>query len=107
MYKIKLSDGTELVNLKVNGDFFITEQAITEDFFKGKLSSIEISGSPDSEDGERPPFFGTCKNLLLSGVYQTENGSEFAFRERTKRELIDERFQAQIDYLAMMNDTEM
>ena len=107
MYKIKLSDGTELVNLKVNGDFFITEQKITEDFFKGKLYSIEISGSPDSEDGERPPFFETCKNLLLSGVYKTENGSEFAFRERTKTEMNFEKQQAQIDYLSMMSDIEM
>ena len=107
MYKIKFSDGTELVNLKVNGDFFITEQAITEDFFKGKLSSIEISGSPDSENEDRAPIYGVRKNLILSGVYKIENGSEFAFRERTKTEMEFEKQQAQIDYLSMMSDIEM
>ena len=106
MSKIKFSDGTELVNLTVNGNCFVTAENIGEDFFKGKLSKIIISADSEEEQG-MAPFFGECSNLVLGGMYKANNEVHFALRERTYQELKDENLQAQIDYLSMMSDIEM
>ena len=42
-FKITLADGTQLKNLKLNGNNYISKTEITEDDFKGKLSKITIT----------------------------------------------------------------
>ena len=112
MYKIKLSDGTEITNLKVNGDYFVSQEKLTEDDFKGKLSNVEITGENESEFDA--PLLGTYKNLILVSceyrepLYMPEfNGYWIYLRERTPQELKEEILNAKIEYVAMMTDIEI
>ena len=41
-YSVKLSDGTKLDNLTLNGNNFVSSTEVTEDTFKGKLSKVTI-----------------------------------------------------------------
>jgi len=49
MYTVKLSDGTKIKNLGLNGDNFVSRTKIEDSVFAGKLSHVEIT---DSESGE-------------------------------------------------------
>ena len=49
MYTVKLSDGTKIRNLGLNGDNFVSSTKIEDSVFAGKLSHVEIT---DSESGE-------------------------------------------------------
>lgn len=44
-WKITLSDGTQLKDLRLNGNNFVSQKEITEDIFKGKLSKVVFEGT--------------------------------------------------------------
>lgn len=46
-WKITLSDGTQLKDLKLSGNNYISKTKITEDDFKGKLSKVIIENETD------------------------------------------------------------
>ena len=41
-FKVTLADGTEIDNLTLNGNNFISSKKITEDAFEGNLDTVEI-----------------------------------------------------------------
>lgn len=82
-FKITLSDGTKFENLKLNGNYYITQKEITEKDFQGKLLKVVI------ED------------------LHYEDGYYFALREMTQDELDKIKTQADIEYLAMMSNVEL
>ena len=43
MYTMTLSDGTQLKNLKLNGNNWITSEAITKDTFSRKLNKVSVT----------------------------------------------------------------
>lgn len=49
MYEIKLSDGTKIKDLGLNGNNYISQTKIEDSLFDGKLSHVEIT---DKETGE-------------------------------------------------------
>ena len=51
-WKITLSDGTQLKDLKLSGNNYISKTKITEDDFKGKLSKIVIENESDKTSEE-------------------------------------------------------
>lgn len=78
MYKIKLADGTELNNLKLNGNNFISENIIDDEVFRDNLSTVIISNENESTE---------YKNMKL--VQNKVHGSQswFILVEKTKEEL--------------------
>lgn len=49
MLTIKLSDGTKLTNIGLNGDTFVSESEIADSVFEGKLGTVEITNSETKE----------------------------------------------------------
>lgn len=49
MLTIKLSDGTKLKNITLNGDTFVSESEIADSVFEGKLDTVEITDSETKE----------------------------------------------------------
>ncbi|MBQ9659509.1 MAG: hypothetical protein IJV31_12280 [Clostridia bacterium] len=101
-WKITLSDGTEIKDLRKNGNNFVSETEITENDFKGKLSKVIIEGK---EDGQKVKE--EYEHMELVQVVQYEDGYYFILRELSERELKDEKIQSNLDYLAMMVDVDL
>ena len=77
MYSIKLADGTELTNLELNGNNFISNTIIDDNIFKDNLGNVTITnpeGVVEYED----------MKLIQNKVYGTQ--SWFILAEKTKEE---------------------
>lgn len=97
-WKITLSDGTKLENLRLNGNNFISEAEITEDDFRGKLSKVIIEGKDFKQE---------YNNMELVQIAHYEDGYYFVLREIPQEELDKLKMQSDIEYLAMMSDIDM
>lgn len=49
MLTIKLSDGTKLKNIALNGDTFVSQSEIEDSVFEGKLGTVEITDEESKE----------------------------------------------------------
>lgn len=49
MFTIKLSDGTKLKNIALNGDTFVSQSEIEDSVFEGKLGTVEITDEESKE----------------------------------------------------------
>ena len=101
-WKITLSDGTELKNLGLNGNNFVSETEITEDVFDGNLSEVIIEGIENGQEVKKE-----YKHMQLIQIVHYEDGYYFALRELTQAELKEIKTQADIEYLAMMSDIDL
>ena len=102
MYKIILSDGTQLNNLKLNGNNFVSEMEVTEDTFKGKLSKVTIETTKDGQEITKE-----YEHMELVQVVHYEDGYYFVLRELSATELKEIKMQSDIEYLAMMADIDL
>lgn len=98
-WKITLSDGTQLKNLRQNGNNFVSETEITADIFNGNLSKVVI------EDGEGN--VQEYEHMELIQIVHYKDGYYFVLRELTQDELKAIKIQADIEYLAMMTDIDL
>lgn len=101
-WKITLSDGTQLENLRLNGNNFISEEKIVEDDFKGKLSKVIIEGITDGQE-----FKQEYQHMELVQIVHNKDGYYFVLRELSEEELYKIKTQADIEYLAMMADIDL
>lgn len=101
-WKITLADGTQLKNLGLNGNNFISEEEITEDIFEGNLSSVKIEGIEDGEKVKQE-----YEHMELIHIIHNEDGYYFALRELSEEEVRNEKIQSNLDYLAMMVDVDL
>lgn len=97
-YKITLADGTELSNLTMNGNNFISEATIDPGIFQSNCSPVVIS------DGEHDE---THENMELVQVTEVNGQSWFVLRDMTPKELEQEKIKSDIEYLAMMCDVDL
>jgi hypothetical protein len=101
-FKITLSDGTKFENLKLSGNYYITQKEITEKDFKGKLSKVIIEETEDKK---------TTKNeythMELIQILHYEDGYYFALRELSQDEIDKITIQSNIEYLAMMTGVDL
>lgn len=97
-YNIKLSDGTVIENLKLNGNNFISRVPLSVDLFTDNCSPVIIS------DGETDEIH---ENMEL--VQVTEMGEEYWFvlRDISKAEMERIKMQSDIEYVAMMAGVEL
>lgn len=97
-YTLTLSDGTEMKDLKMNGNNFIAPAEVKESDFEGKLMTVEVS------NGEETQVMSNCDLVQITKV-----GNEwwFVLREMTDEELRLRKMSANIDYIAMMTDVDI
>jgi len=82
MYNIKLADNTELENLELNGNNYISDTIIEDDIFKNNLDTVIIideNGSTEYHD----------MKLIQNKIY--DNQSWFILAEKSKAEKESER----------------
>ena len=101
-WKITLADGTQLKNLGLNGNNFISETKITEKDFKEKLSKVIFEGKVEEKN-----FKQEYNNMELVQIAHYEDGYYFVLREIPQEELDKLKMQSDIEYLAMMSDIDM
>ena len=100
-WKITLSDGTQLKNLKLSGNNYISKVKITEDDFKGKLSKITIENETDKTSEELEHM------ELVQILDYGDKGYYFVLRQLSADEIDKLKMQGDIEYLAMMTNTDM
>ena len=99
-WKITLSDGTQLKDLKLSGNNYISKTKITEDDFKGKLSKITIENETDKTSEE-------LEHVELVQIVHYEDGYYFVLRQLSADEIDKLKMQGDIEYLAMMTDVDL
>lgn len=100
-FKITLADGTQLKNLKLSGNNYISKVKITEDDFKGKLSKIIIENETDKTSEELEHM------ELVQILDYGDKGYYFVLRQLSADEIDKLKMQGDIEYLAMMTNTDM
>lgn len=98
IYRITLADGTVLDNLTVNGNNFISEEAVDDSIFDGTCSPIIINDGTSEEIHE---------HMDLVQVTVVEGKSWFVLRDIPQKELEQAKLKSDIEYLAMMCDVEL
>ena len=98
-YNIKLADGTEIKNVELNGNNFITQDSeIRSALTPANLTSVEISDETSSQ---------LCENMILTNLWEAPDGWHFIIREMTESEKLKLEIEAKLEYLAMMTDVEL
>ena len=98
VYTITLADGTEITDLGLNGDNFISQNAIDADIFDGNCSPVVIS------DGETEV---THENMELVQITRVGNEYWLVLRDLSADELARIKMQSDIEYVAMMAGVEL
>lgn len=98
IYKITLSDGTVLDNLKMNGNNFISETEIDESVFEGNCAEVTINNG-ETDD--------VHTNMELVQIQKMGAEYWFVLRDITETELAFIKMQSDIEYVAMMSEIEL
>lgn len=97
-YKVTLSNGAEITNLRMNGNNFISKVALDASVFEDNCSPVIIS------DGEKEEI-----HAAMDLIHVTKMGDEywFALRDLTESELAAIKTRSDIEYIALMCDVEL
>ena len=98
IYKITLADGTEIRNLRLNGNNFISDAPVAAEIFEGNCSAVIIN------DGENDEFH---ENMELVQITPVGDEYWFVLRDLTAAELKQIKMQSDIEYVAMMAGVEI
>ena len=96
IYKITLGDGTEISNLKLNGNNFISTEKIEESVFADNCSQVTIS------DGTTETVHPNME--LVQIVEQVPGEYWFVLRDISEEEFARTKMQSDIAYIAMMSN---
>lgn len=97
-YTIILADGTTINGLARNGTNYISENPLNAAVFDGNCSPLQIAGDDISVRYEYAE---------LVHFRQEVDGCYIAFREISEEEIRNAKLRADIDYIAMMTDTDL
>lgn len=97
-YKVTLSDGTVIDNLKLNGNNFISNEIIDPMLFNGNCSPVVISEGINEEIHD---------NMELVQITQVNGDYWFVLRDIAISELKQLKLQSDIEYVAMMTGIEL
>lgn len=98
IYTITLKDGTQIENLRMNGNNFISQEQINPEIFDGNLGEVTINDGENDEVHE---------NMGLVQVTQMGDEYWFVLRDIPASEIANEKLRSDLDYLAMMADVEI
>lgn len=95
---ITLADGTELENLTLNGENYVSLLPVSMDIFEGNCSPMIIS------DGKHEVIHENAEAIQVA-----KYGKEYwiAFRDIPAQELRERQYRADIDYIALMADIDL
>ena len=99
IYKITLGDGTEISNLKLNGNNFISTEKIEESVFAYNCSPVTIS------DGTTETAHPNME--LVQIVEQVPGEYWFVLRDISEEEFARTKMQSDIAYIAIMSNVEL
>lgn len=99
IYKVVLSDGTEIGNLKLNGNNFISAEPIDGSVFVGNCSPVKISNGASEEIHDYME--------LVQVIEQNPGEYWFVLRDISEEEIARTKMQADIEYVAMMSGIEL
>lgn len=99
IYKVVLSDGTEIGNLKLNGNNFISAEPIDESVFVGNCSPVTIGNGASEEIHDHME--------LVQIIEQIPGEYWFVLRDISEEEIARTKMQADIEYVAMMSGIEL
>lgn len=99
IYKITLGDGTEISNLKLNGNNFISTEKIEESVFADNCSPVTIS------DGTTETVHPNME--LVQIVEQIPGEYWFVLGDISEEEFARTKMQSDIAYIAMMSNVEL
>lgn len=99
IYKITLGDGSEISNLKLNGNNFISTEKIEESVFADNCSPVTIS------DGTTETVYPNME--LVQIVEQIPGEYWFVLRDISEEEFVRTKMQSDIAYIAMMSNVEL
>lgn len=102
MYKIKLSDGSVINNLTMNGNNFVSETELIEADFTGKLSPVIITDPDGNEE-----YHENMELVQVVNTDYTDGKWYFVLRDLTEDELWRAKMQGDMLYLSMMTDIEL
>ncbi len=102
IWKIILSDGTKIENLRLNGNNFVSNVEVTAEMFQGKLSKVIFECNTDGKVLKQE-----CEHMELVQIAHYEDGYYFILREIPNEELERIKTQADIEYIAMMTDIDL
>lgn len=99
IYRITLADGTEIGNLRLNGDNYISDTVIDKAVFTGNCSPVIISDGTSEEIHE---------NMELVQITEQVAGEYwFVLRDVSAEELVRIKMQSDIEYVAMMSGVDL
>lgn len=98
IYTITLKDGTQIENLRMNGNNFISQEQINPEIFDGNLGEVTINDGENDEVHE---------NMGLVQVTQMGDEYWFVLIDVPAYEIANEKLRSDLDYLAMMIDVEI
>lgn len=98
IYTITLKDGTQIENLRMNGNNFISQEQINHEIFDGNLGEVTINDGENDEVHE---------NMGLVQVTQMGDEYWFVLIDIPASEIANEKLRSDLDYLAMMTDVEI
>lgn len=101
-YTIILADQTELKNLHLNGNNFVSDVEVFEDQFRNNLSPVTIREDTTGMFEEHPHM-----ELVQIAHYENLDGWYFILRDISQKELDDMKLKADIEYLAMMTEVDL
>ena len=103
-FTVKLADGTQLAELELNGNNFVSKTEVTPATFAGKLSKVTITGDAEAD---MAGLIGEHQNMEL--VQCKKYGTEYWFilRDMSKAELQELKNRGDIDYIAMMTGVQL
>lgn len=102
MYKIKLSDGSVINDLTMNGNNFVSETKLTEADFDGKLSPVIIADPDGNEE-----YHEHMELVQVVNADYTDGKWYFVLRDITEQELWQAKVMGDLTYLSMMTDIEL
>ena len=91
MYTIALSDGRTLENLELNGNNYIAQDVVSDDFFASGMDTVTFSG------GDLPEIIVDC--VLLSNIVR-DGRSWLVFGAKSAEQKEKEALQAQVAELS-------
>ena len=98
-YTLTLANGTKIENLGLNGNNFVSDSEIDLAVFEGNLDILTIY-----KDDEVVQIMNNAE-VIQQAHY--DDGWYICFRELSPQELNEIKFNAKLEYIAMMTDVEL
>lgn len=84
MYKVTLSDGTQIDKLELNGNNFISNRSLSETMFEGKLDTVLIFDGENTE---------TLHDVVLISLRVVDGKTWFILAEKSEEQKEKERLE--------------